>query len=76
MFSVAPVALAGMMRFLLSISADVFGSQIALLQPSTVGAIGLALAVAELATVALFRGLKFGWRSTETVVTCHSAPAN
>lgn len=51
-FSVAPVALAGMMTFLLSISADVFGSQIALLQLLTVGAIGLALAVAELATVA------------------------
>lgn len=52
-FFVASVALAGMMALLLSISADVFGFQIAILQPSRAGSVAFALAVAGFANVSL-----------------------
>jgi hypothetical protein len=70
------VALAGMMTLLLSISADASGIQIALLQPSTAGTVGYALAVAGFANVALGGVLKFGLSFTETAITRQSAPAN
>lgn len=70
------VALAGMMTLMLSISADIFGLQVAILQPSTAGSVGFALAAAGFANVALGGAFKFGLHLTETVVTRRSAPTN
>jgi hypothetical protein len=70
------VALAGVMTLMLSISADVFGLQIAVLQPSTAGSIGFALAAAGFANVALGGLFKLGSKLTETAITRRSSPAN
>jgi len=70
------VALAGVMTLMLSISADVFGLQIAVLQPSTAGSIGFALAAAGFANVALGGLFKLGFKLTETAIARRSSPTN
>ncbi|WP_410766418.1 hypothetical protein [Haloferax sp. DFSO60] len=66
-------ALAGMMMITLSISADVYGLQFALLQPSLAGKVGFGLAIAGFANVAVGGGLKVGLSLTETAVTRKSS---
>jgi len=70
------VALAGMMTVMLSISADLFGLQAAVLQPATAGSVGYALAAAGFANVAVGGAFKFGLSLTETIVTRRSTPTN
>ncbi|QIO25552.1 hypothetical protein [Haloarcula sp. JP-L23] len=72
----AVVALAGMMTVMLSISADLYGLQMAVLQPSTAGSVGFALAAAGFANVALGGLFKFGFNLTETIVTRRSTPTS
>jgi len=67
------VAVAGMMTLMLSISADVFGLQTAILQPSTAGSVGFALAIAGFTNVTIGGGFKLGLSITETVVTRRSS---
>lgn len=70
------VALAGMMTIMISISADMFGLQSALLQPSAAGSVGFALAIAGFANVTIGGGLKVGLSLTEAFVSRRSSPTN
>lgn len=67
-------ALAGMMMLMLSVSADLFSLQIKVLQPSTAGAVGIALAAAGFANVAIGGAMKMGLSITEAVVSRRSSP--
>jgi len=55
------VMLTGMLMVLLSLTAGAYGFQIDVLQPSTVGAVGYALAIAGGANIALGGVLKWGF---------------
>ncbi|WP_323674760.1 hypothetical protein [Halorubellus sp. PRR65] len=69
-------ALAGMMMILLSISAELFDLQFALLQASTAGSVDFALAIAGFSNVMIGGGFKFGLSLAEESVTRKSSPGS